>query len=172
VIYHIPNGCKFLAYRYKVKKSTGGASHTVQYVEANSKTEINQTFNNEERKEHGGNVEAKLPVVEIVAAELEAKLTKLESKEREKHHAVNHSHRAIVVHGTTTKGGNLWGKQGELEVVLLVLIIVTTGMIIYWVIPVAKENPRVKKWVDEAGRIINKKDGVGEKQTEEDMKKA
>jgi hypothetical protein len=66
-----------------VKKSTGGASHTVQYVEANSKTEIDQTFNKEEKEEHGGNVEAKLHVVESVARKLEAKLTKLESKERE-----------------------------------------------------------------------------------------
>lgn len=35
---------------------------------------------------------------------------------------MNHSHRAIVVHGTTTKGGNLWGKQGELEVVIEVYL--------------------------------------------------
>jgi hypothetical protein len=100
-----------------VKKSTGGSSHTVQYVEKDSKIEINQAFNKDERSEVGWNVGVKLPVLEIgCPGNMEAKLAKLEAEKREKHHAVNHSHRAIVLHGTTTKGGKLWGQLGKLEV--------------------------------------------------------
>jgi hypothetical protein len=251
VIYHIPNGFKFVDYRYKVKKSTGGASHTVKYVAANSKTEIDQAFNKEKRTEHGGRVEVNLPVVEIVAAKVEAKLTKLKIEEKKKGHAAKHSHRALCLHGTTTKG-SFFGGKGELEVLIEVclerdgepqrpvghmmlggivvvvlawiglynksvwyekrfgqfvrfvgksvgeafggvkyllleeisdhtvdgnqvkgkhfplqslrvikelVIVIAVVAIIYFVVPLAKESPQVKKLIDEVGRKINKKVG-------------
>jgi hypothetical protein len=250
VVYHIPNGCKLLDYRYKVKESSGGASHTVQYVERNSKTEIDHEFNKEKKRELGGNVEVKLlPVIEIGSGKVGAHGIRHKIDSMKKHHAAKYSHSAIVVNGKTTKGGNLWGKQGELEVLIEVclereprrplwynmlgglivvmlawislykksgpwyetvfgkcvrfvgksageafggfkylllqeisdhtfdgkqvkakhfpyqsfgvvmialVVIVTAWPIIYCVVPLAKKNQYIKKWVDEVGRKINK----------------
>jgi hypothetical protein len=266
VIYHIPNGCKFLNYRYKVKEITGGASHTVQYVEKDSKIEINQAFNKNDSSEDGFKVALTLPVLEIgCPGEMEAKLSKLEVENRKKDHAMKNSNQAIIVHGITKKGGRVYGKPGKLDVVIevhlerepqehplgymlvgglvvamlawivlykksgrwyekqfgvcvrfvgkhmggalgefkylfleevadhtfhggkqvkgkpspyqrfgvvIMLVVVAVGMIVYFVVPLAKENPSVKKWVDQAGRKLNKIfGGVDEKKKEKTSKK-
>ena len=113
VTYYIPSGCKFLEYRYK-KHDVHNASVTVQYVEANSKSEIQQSRDKEQNARNSAKFGVAVTNISP-SASIEATLSKERKKRKNKGHSAAYSHSAIVVEAETSKG-SLVAYAGKVDV--------------------------------------------------------
>jgi hypothetical protein len=119
LVFHIPNGAKYLDWRKKTGNwhTKGSASVSVYYVEANSKSEIHKRFEEDHLRDGGGKLKVFAePVLPGMSAGLAGSLRRHRRDLDVADVKTYFKNRAIVVEGKTKKRQTLTGKSSKIDV--------------------------------------------------------